>query len=136
MEKKFPAFVSRYPTAGQGGVYPSRVYLRTTVVSKTVKLVEDLYMPENYSKVYEYPEIGEAYYNTMSAHSTHIARMEMDFDGDKATATAVLTKESIEEIDNLLSSSSYYLDNKNKLAYSAFDNNLNFILGTLGRKRK
>ena len=136
MEKKFPTFVSRYPTAGQGGVYPSRVYLRTTVVSKTIKLVEDLHMPENYSKVYEYPSIGEAYYNTMSAHGTHIARMGMDFDGDKATATAVLTKESIEEIDNLLSSSSYYLDNKNKLAYSAFDNNLNFILGTLGRKRK
>ena len=136
MAKKFPAIVSRYPTAGLGGVYPSKVYLRTTVVSQTVKLVHDLRMPTEYSKIYEYPKIGEAYYNTMSAHGTHIARMGMDFDGDKATATALLTNESLKEVDDLLSSAHYYLDNKNKLAYSAFDNNLNFILGTLGRKRK
>ena len=67
-------------------------------------------------------KVIEASYGANQAKTGFRGVLKLEvLDGDKATATAVLTKESIEEIDNLLSSSSYYLDNKNKLAYSAFE---------------
>lgn len=135
MSKKFPAFASRYPTAGQGGIYPCKLYVRTTADSLKIKLVEDLNDLNNYKEIYEYPNLGKTFINTMSVNATHISALGADFDGDKTTATALLTSESINEINNTLDSSSYYLNNKNQLAYSAFDNNLDFILKTLGRKR-
>lgn len=76
--KKFPALTSRYPTAGQGGVYPTRLYIRTTTKSETVKLVDNLIQPDNYKTIYEYPILGETFINTFSFHSTRIAALGAD----------------------------------------------------------
>lgn len=136
IDKRFPAVTSRYPTAGQGGIYPTKLYVKTTVKSKTVKWVKDLNHPEDVTMVYEYPKIGEAFMNTYSVHSSHINLLGLDYDGDRGTLTALMTDQSINEINNVLDSAPYYLNNKSKLAYSAFDGNLNFVLKTLGRKRQ
>lgn len=73
ISKKFAGIASRYPTAGQGGVYPTKFYVRSTTSSLNVKLVEDLNHIDEYKPLYEYPNIGETFINTMSPHSTHIA---------------------------------------------------------------
>ena len=134
--KKFPALTSRYPTSGQGGIYPTKLFVRTTSKAETVKLVENLLMPENYKTIYEYPIIGETYINTFSFHSTRIGALAADFDGDKGTLTALLTDDSIAEVNKILGEPYFYLNNRSKLMYSSFDPNLDFIIKTLSRRRK
>ena len=77
--KKFPALTSRYPTAGQGGIYPTKLYVRTTTKTEKVKLVENLLNPDVYKTIYEYPIIGETYINTFAFHSSRIAPLGADF---------------------------------------------------------
>ena len=80
--KKFPALTSRYPTAGQGGIYPTKLYVRTTTKTEKVKLVENLLNPDVYKTIYEYPIVGETYINTFAFHSSRINSLGADFFSD------------------------------------------------------
>ena len=71
---KYPALVTRYPVANVGGVYPSKVYLRTTMNPRTVN-----YVLNGVSKTLkEYPNLKEKYFNGMSPHSTHLVLLGGD----------------------------------------------------------
>ena len=56
-------------------------------------------------------------------------------DGDRGTLTAILLDDSIAEINKILDQPYFYLNNKSKIIYSAFDPNLNFIIKTLARRK-
>jgi hypothetical protein len=129
--KEFPAIVSRYPVAGQGGVYPSNLYLKTTVKSRKINYLINGYDNDSFITLYEYPKNGEAFFNTMSPHPTKISRLGADYDGDRMTMTGLTTSESIKEVEKILSSSAYYLNTSHELIFSGFDDILEFTVKTL-----
>jgi hypothetical protein len=121
---KYPGFVTRYPVAGVGGIYPSNVYLRTTVNTRTVEMKT----LSGSKKIYEYPILGESYYNSLSVHPSHITGLGADFDGDTVSFNILYTDESIAEINDLLNSKEYYLSPDGRLLYSANTDTLSLVL--------
>jgi hypothetical protein len=74
-----PCLVTRYPVTGYGSIYPSYVYLKTTVKSLTRKeLGAD--WTETGNVAYEFPSTGISFYNSMSPSVAHIGRLGADYD--------------------------------------------------------
>lgn len=124
IRNKYPGFVTRYPVAGVGGIYPSNVYLRTTVNTRTVKLRS----LGRELTVFEYPILKESYYNSLSVHPSHIVGLGADFDGDTVSFNILYEDESIKEIEDLLNSKEYYLSPDGRLLYSANTDTLSLVL--------
>ena len=75
---KYPAFNTRYPVVGLGGIYPSWVYLKTTTTGRKVEVTYN-----NITKIlYEYPKRNENWVESMSVDGRHIGRLGADYDGD------------------------------------------------------
>ena len=75
---KYPNFVTRYPVANTGGIYPSQTYLKSTVNARRVNILDDFWNVQN--KVSEYPKHGENYFNSISANVNRWDRMGADAD--------------------------------------------------------
>jgi len=77
IRNKYPALITRYPVTEEGSIYPTIPYVKTTNISRTVKMK---YYGEMID-VYEYPILSENYFNSLSVHSTHLGHLGADFDG-------------------------------------------------------
>lgn len=74
---KIPALVTRYPISGYGSIYPSYVYLKTTVKSEVrYELDHNWEKTDNIAK--EFPILGQQFFNSISVAVSHIARMGAD----------------------------------------------------------
>lgn len=124
VRKKYPAYLTRYPVAGLGGIYPTKLYLKTTTNGRTVNATIG-----GISKtVYEYPIFTESYVNSTSPHYTHLARLGADFDGDTISLTTLTTEESIKEINDMLDSKEFYITPSGELAFSVKNPVLDLVL--------
>lgn len=68
---------TRYPVAAYGGVYPSGVYLRSTVNTKILHELDDAWEPKSY-KATEFPLTGEKFFESMAIHSKNLAAAGAD----------------------------------------------------------
>lgn len=74
VRRDFPAFLTRYPVAGLGGIYPTDLYVKTTVKGRTVELTLNGVTKE----VFEYPILTEEFVNSISPHVTKLQRLGAD----------------------------------------------------------
>jgi hypothetical protein len=73
----YPALFTRYPVANLGGVYPCKIYLRTTNNPRKVT-----YKYDGVGKTLkEYPNLKEKFFNSLSPAPIHIKRLGLDYDG-------------------------------------------------------
>ena len=116
---KYPGFTTRYPITGYGSVYPCKIYLKVTIKGRevTYKGVGTT-QPV---KLYEYPDFNASFFNSMAVHPTHLSKLGADMDGDKLNVNIVWEEESIEELEHVLNSKSYYVDMTGKINFSASD---------------
>jgi hypothetical protein len=117
-------FNTRYPIESFGSVYPSNIYLKTTVDSEIVQLLDDTWQP-----VYtlnEFPKPNIPFVNSMSPHTSHLKGLGADFDGDVCSATSVLSDEARDECRKCLKSRNYYVDVNNEMSFSA-DNDISTV---------
>ena len=115
-----PGFITRYPVTWFGSVYPAYALLKTTVNSDTRTELDNNWEPTEHIAT-EFPKFGEPFYNALSPHSGHTARLNADYDGDMCSYTAVLTDEAQSEVKNLLRSRNYYVNIDGSMAFSASD---------------
>lgn len=127
VKDKYPCFVTRYPVAGLGGIYPSLVYLKTSGKGRTVNLQKD----GQVRQVIEYPILTEKFFNSVSVSGTHLKRLGGDYDGDTVGFNVVYTEESISEIKKLLASKEMYLTPDGEMTYSANNDVLDLTLSHL-----
>ncbi len=127
---KYPCLVTRYPVTGYGSIYPSFIYLKTTVKSYTRAELGHDWNPTG-NVAYEYPIAGVAFYNSMSPAPAHLARLTADFDGDMTSGTSVWTDEAIAEVNKLLNSRSYYVGIDKKMAFSASNDVTDLVLASM-----
>jgi len=72
-----PCFTTRYPITGYGSIYPSYVYLKTTVESDTRTLLDDKWEPTEFACA-EFPIYGNGFYNSFSVASKNLSRLGAD----------------------------------------------------------
>jgi hypothetical protein len=72
-----PCFVTRYPITGYGSIYPSYVYLKSTVESETRELLDDNWEPTG-EICSEFPIYQKDFFNSMSPAVKHLGRLGAD----------------------------------------------------------
>lgn len=126
----FPCFVTRYPVISYGGVYPSYVYLKTTVKGEVKTELDDNWEPTK-NVALQFPIKDAKFMNSMSPSLAHLAMLGADFDGDMCSANITYTEESKEEIKKLLNSSKFYIDNSGRMPFSADIDTINYVLANI-----
>lgn len=115
---KIPVFVTRYPITGTGSIYPSIAFVRPTTTTYTLAQLDSNWeMTDDIAHCY--PEtVNPEYIDSAAPHSSRLAGMGADFDGDTGSINAVYTKEAVAEIHAFLNSSKAYVSTRGGLLNS------------------
>jgi hypothetical protein len=70
-------FFTRYPITGFGSIYPTKLFLKTTVPGATYTLLDSEWNT-TFEVVTQYPKYNTQYMNSMSPSSEHLARLDAD----------------------------------------------------------
>jgi len=74
---KYPGYLTRYPVDNMGSIYPTSIYLKTTVVGRKVNLrFNNQLIP-----IVEYPILTEKFVMSTSPSVTRLKGLGADFDG-------------------------------------------------------
>ena len=114
---KLPLFVTRYPVASLGSIYPSISYIKTTSVDEKRYVLDENWVRTG-EMVGSFPIRGEAFINTLCPNLIRIEMLNADFDGDTSSANALYTQESIEEVHDFLAKKLAYVDPSGRLIAS------------------
>lgn len=128
--------VVRYPIADSGSNYPSRIYVKTTVVSEVRKELNDQFeIDEDSKEALEFPRSDvSAFYNTMSPHTTKLVGLGADFDGDTGSGTTVMTVESLAELNRFLKSRNAWVSPAGRMRASCAYDTTNLVVQNLTRR--
>lgn len=124
VRNKYPAFFTRYPITGVGGIYPTKLYIKTTVKGRTVNFKYD----NQTVTIHEYPILKERFVNSLSPHTSKLAKLGADHDGDVASLNILTTDESIKEINEYLDKNVAYIGPDGNMINSLKSDTLEFVL--------
>jgi hypothetical protein len=127
---RYPALITRYPVTGLGSIYPSTVYVKTTIKSEVRKELGENWEPLGDDYVaYEFPiSAHPAFIDTMSPHLSRLAALGADFDGDTCSYTALYTEDSIAEITELLKNKAAFLRSSGGFRTSTTTDTVSLVL--------
>lgn len=129
--RKYPALVTRYPITGFGSIYPSYIYLKPTIKTEIRYPLNDQWeIDKETLPAYQFPT-KTSFINSMGPHSTKLARMGADFDGDMSSFNVIYTEEGIEEINNYLNNVSFYVGTDGQISHSVATDTVNYLMKTL-----
>lgn len=95
---KNPIDVTRYPISGEGSIYTSYAYVKTTVNSEVRWMLDNDWKKDESLKALEFPIIKNAeFVDSLIPHPSRLAGLGGDFDGDTTSANALLSDEAILE---------------------------------------
>ncbi len=126
--KNHPGFFTRYPITGVGSNYPSNIYLRTTIHADKVTIVDKDDPSTVIDYLIQYPRYNDNYFDTISVSPIHMARLDLDFDGDTMSFTAMFSDQSVAEIRNLLNSTRFYKDFRGSLAFGSGYDTVSYVI--------
>jgi hypothetical protein len=126
--KNHPGFFTRYPITGAGSIYPSYIYLRTTINAEAVDLVDKHNPNIVLYRLIQYPKLNENYFDTIAVSPIHMARLGLDFDGDTMSFTAMFSDESVNEIKKTLNSTKFYKDFRGKLSFNSGYDSVSYVI--------
>jgi hypothetical protein len=131
--------VSRYPISGTDSMYPSRIYVKTTIVGEQRRELGDDWQPldgDDYLAI-EFPKASSSsFMDSQSPHSTRLKGLNADFDGDMGGGTVIMSKEALAENDRKLRSRSSWVDVAGNLRASYDYDTLNYVVTNMtGRFR-
>ena len=129
---KYPGFVTRYPIANFGSIYPSYTYLKTTNKSEVRReLGDDWIVDTEKSSAKEFPLRSSSFMNSLIPHSSRIVRMNADFDGDTCSYTVVYSDTALRELMDFFNDKRAYLDTSGKIMHSTDIDTVAFVLHNL-----
>lgn len=107
---RYPLFVTRYPIAGMGSIYPSKAFVRTTLKVEVRSELNSMWEPQDATYIaYQFPLVGEVFLDSLVPHSARLAGLVADFDGDTGSGNATYSEESILEVNKFLASKKAYV---------------------------
>lgn len=129
-----PVFITRYPIAGTGSIYPSITYIKTTVKGDFRKRLDDDWRPLPDSEVaYQFPITGAAFVNSFSPASSRLAGLVADFDGDTGSANFTYADESVTEVTRFLNTKKAYVGTDGKFTSSIDVSTVALVMHNLTR---
>lgn len=106
----YPVFPTRYPITGVGSIYPSFVYLKTTVIPEVRKEMDEQWKPIGDDYIaYQFPMKDGVFVDSLMPHSSRLARLGADFDGDTCSADIVYSDEAVKEVTDYLKTKAAYI---------------------------
>jgi len=125
-------FITRYPIANYGSIYPSKVYLKTTVKAVTrYELDSASSWTRKDTPALEFPIRDTPFVNSMSPSTKHLGKMAADFDGDTCSLTLVYSEEATAEVKKKLRSRNFHVDSQGKLYFGSGSDTVNYILKSI-----
>ena len=117
----YPIFPCRYPVAGEGSSFPSKIFLQTTAVSEVrYMLDENWQVTDTVAK--SFPKKGEkSFFDTMAPHPSRLEGMAGDFDGDMGSGNAAYENRSMQQVDDYFNTRAAYVAPSGDLRASPFD---------------
>lgn len=125
-----PAFITRYPAIEYGSIYPSMIYLKSTIKAEIRMELNSNWEPSK-NICNEFPLRDEKFFEAVAPSFSHLKRLGADFDGDTVSFTCVITEEAKEEVKKKLSSKEYYVDVNNSMYFGGETDVSTLVLGTL-----
>lgn len=126
--------MTRFPITQQGSIYPTNIYVRTTIRSRKVTVLNDNW--EELYKIREFPVRDENLYTSMSVDSSKLGNLGADYDGDKLVLNVVLLEESKKEIKELMTKRIFYVRPSGGYVNSIDDDIVGFVLKHVTRGLK
>lgn len=129
---QYPLYVTRYPVTGMGSIYPSMIFCRTTIKYEKRKELAPTWDPMDESHTaYQFPVRGSAFINSLIPHSSKLARLGADFDGDTCSGNAVYTQEAVQEVKDFLQTTRAYVDTDGRFMASTDIDTVQLVLHNL-----
>ena len=126
-----PAFITRYPIASSGSIYPSILHFKTTIKSEKRTELSDAWEPMDDTHIaYEFPTTGK-YLNSLAPNTVHLSKLNADFDGDTCSMTAVYSDEAVKEVNEFLSKKRAYVGTNGEFMHTTGTDTANFMLHNL-----
>ena len=73
----YPAYFTRYPITGNGSIYPTYPYLKTTIRSEVRTELDDSWNKTTDIAI-QFPITNEMFVNSMSPHKIHLSKLGAD----------------------------------------------------------
>lgn len=116
-----PCFITRYPVTGIGSIYPSKTLIQPTIkVEKRHELGMNWEEQDESYIAYKFPVNGSAFVNSFSPHSSKLAGLGADFDGDMGSLTIVYSDEGVRDCQEFFKSKRAYVGTNGNFI-SSFD---------------
>lgn len=116
-----PIFVTRYPIAGNGSIYPSYCYPKTTISGRMMYELNETW--ERYGESHvavEYPDFDRLQYmDTIAVAPARLGGLAGDHDGDMVSGNVPFTDEARKEIAARMKTVAFYLSPMGGLQSSA-----------------
>ena len=132
--KDIPIYVTRYPIAGLGSIYPSIAYLTTTTTVDKRYELDDNWEINKDRLAPAFPIIDKPFYDTSSPHPSRNVGLGLDYDGDTISDNAVYTEDAKEEVRKYLQDPKAYVGIDGKIKASIATDTVNLIFYALSRK--
>ena len=124
-------FVTRYPIASIGSVYPSDVYARTTVVGHKRSELGDDWKPIDSDHVaLEFPSLADnpPWMDSQVVHPTRLQGLGGDYDGDTCSGNIVYSDDAIAEVNKMMGKKEMWLDGGGGFKASTNYDTVRFVL--------
>jgi len=127
---RHPVMATRYPVAGLGSIYPSLIFLESTVTYEHRNELGEDWQP--IATAHRFPIPQQAFYDSMSPHASRLAGAAADFDGDMMSANVLWTEEAIEETNALMDKRVFYVNpTTGELNIVIDDDTINYVVHNL-----
>ena len=116
---------SRHPIIQEGSTYPGFIHIRPTIRTQTLT-----YLPTG-DILERYPDTTTAFYDALAVNDMNLGNLNADKDGDVAETLLTSSKESTEEIKDLLGTREYWIDPHGKFKYDIESDPVKLVMGYL-----
>lgn len=124
----YPGFVTRFPIAGIGSVYPSMLYLKSTIKSEVRQELDNDWQPKGKDFIaYEFPTTA-SFFNSMAMHPSRLKGAAADHDGDTASWNMAYSDESVAEVKKFMLSKACYVNTDGSLIADISLDTVSFVL--------
>ena len=127
LNRKLPAYITRYPSTGIGSTYPSAAYIKTTVDTEIVDILDHVSFEPTGEKLLEWPISTSAVFNSLSVHTSKLSQLGADYDGDMCSCNIAYFKDSVDEFKNYTNELSAYVQPDGTLLNSV-ENDINIFV--------
>lgn len=120
--------VTRYPITGPGSVYPTKIYLKSTIKGDKRVPLDDQWEPIPGAVAHQFPVVDGEFFNSLSPHPSRLGGMGGDYDGDMCSLTVAYTDEATEEIKGFLNSKRGYVGTDGQFIVDVNTDTIKYVL--------